>query len=348
MVLLKLYKNLKCFGFIAALIFVPGLLSFFGDETLWIRVAFYSALFFIAFRLLLPKFADYTATLFCVFCMIYFLRYQSAIAPDFGGRLEIGIIAAASISAISYYLRLLAPDGSAAAFLLGAVVFGLGGWGWAIPLILFFILSSLLSKIAEKRRPQFGLIFEKSSRRDKWQVAANGGLAGIVVIINFFYPSVHFYPAYLGILAAVTADTWSTEIGVLFKKRPRLITNFRQVPHGTSGGVTLPGICGGILGALLIGTIGYFSGPAHLHPYLHPLIITAAGMIGNFIDSLIGARFQVQYRCLICGKVTEKMRHCQNSETEFVSGIPWMNNDHVNLFCAMSGGIAAYLFSCII
>ena len=55
--------------------------------------------------------------------------------------------------------------------------------------------------------------------------------------------------------AAVAADTFSSELGILSTSKPRLLTswNLRQVPPGTNGGVTLVGTLAGFAGALVIG-----------------------------------------------------------------------------------------------
>ncbi|KAL8870563.1 MAG: hypothetical protein Q9174_003422, partial [Haloplaca sp. 1 TL-2023] len=54
--------------------------------------------------------------------------------------------------------------------------------------------------------------------------------------------------------AAVAADTFSSELGILSKSRPRLLTswNFREVPPGTNGGITIWGTLAGFLGASTI------------------------------------------------------------------------------------------------
>ena len=58
-----------------------------------------------------------------------------------------------------------------------------------------------------------------------------------------------------GALAAVNADTWSTELGVLSSGRPRLITSLKPVEKGTSGGVSLVGTLAALAGAAL-GLVG--------------------------------------------------------------------------------------------
>ena len=54
--------------------------------------------------------------------------------------------------------------------------------------------------------------------------------------------------------AAVAADTFSSELGILSTSRPRLLTSwtFREVPPGTNGGVSLTGTLAGFGGALII------------------------------------------------------------------------------------------------
>ena len=54
--------------------------------------------------------------------------------------------------------------------------------------------------------------------------------------------------------AAVAADTFSSELGILSRNRPRLLTswNFREVPPGTNGGITFRGTMAGFLGAATI------------------------------------------------------------------------------------------------
>lgn len=56
--------------------------------------------------------------------------------------------------------------------------------------------------------------------------------------------------------AAVAADTFSSELGILSKSHPRLITswNLRRVPPGTNGGVTLWGLVAGLMGSLVVTT----------------------------------------------------------------------------------------------
>ncbi len=252
-------------------------------------------------------------------------------------QLTLGLVFALVIAATTYRLHFLSESGAVMTFLLGTVVFGMGGWQYSLPILAFFILSSLLSKLGKQEKKKLAQTFQKSSQRDMWQVLANGGLAGMVVLIwNYARVDWLFY-LYLGSLSAVTADTWSTEIGFFSKKLPRSILNFKPVPHGTSGGLTLLGTTAGFLGAVVITLVGWFSASEMRIQFPTLVVISVAGLVGGFFDSLLGATVQAQFKCPHCHKITEKVNHCGNFRTEHVTGWRWMDNDLVNLGAAVMG-----------
>ena len=68
---------------------------------------------------------------------------------------------------------------------------------------------------------------------------------------------------YCAAFAAANADTWATELGVVSKRQPRLITTFKTVEKGTSGGVTLLGTISALAGAGLIGGVAFLFSPSY-------------------------------------------------------------------------------------
>ena len=264
----------------------------------------------------------------------------SQIDPE---QLLTAVVLAAGVAGISLYARLLSPSGSAATFLLASLIFGLGGVQWSVPILTFFISSSVLSRVGKKKKASFQLIFEKTDTRDAGQVAANGGVAGALIICSFFFPTQSdWYLLYLASLAAATADTWGTELGLLSNSLPHSIMTWKKVDPGTNGAVSMAGLAGGATGALVIALSGYFwLNRSDLS--LTIAIITMAGVVGSLIDSLFGATLQSRFRCTVCGKITERVVHCATPTTP-VGGVRWIGNDIVNWVCASAGPLSILLF----
>jgi uncharacterized protein (TIGR00297 family) len=246
---------------------------------------------------------------------------------------------------LSFYFKFLHISGVVIVFLLGTIIFGFGGIPFALPILVFFILSSLLSKVGRKRKKLIESVFEKTGTRDYAQVLANGLLPALIVLIIFFTGYNYLYLIYLTAIAVAMADTWATELGIFSKHRPRLITSFKQVEHGTSGAVSLLGTLASILGSLIIAVTGIIfinDFEIHIGYVAYLSIITLSGLSGSLIDSLIGATIQGQYKCKICMKTTEKTVHC-GTESLLIKGKAFFNNDLVNFVSIAIISIITYI-----
>lgn len=261
---------------------------------------------------------------------------------DLAVRIPIGLFAAGAIAFSGARGRLLAPSGAWATFLLGSVVFGLGGLAWSIPLIMFFLPSSLLSLYGRRRvRERYDQVFEKGATRDAGQVWANGGVAGAIVLLHLLLPDDRLFIAYLGSLAAAAADTWGTEVGVLGHGVVVSVARVRRVEPGTSGGVSLTGTLGAVAGALCVAASGAFW---TVDPVTTIGMVVIAGVVGMLADSLVGGTLQAGYRCVLCGATTERTMHCDRP-TRLEHGLSRVDNDLVNLVCCATGAIVAYAVS---
>ena len=255
-----------------------------------------------------------------------------------------GFLLALAISFLAYRLHSLNKSGAFGALILGTVVFGIGGIPWAILLLTFFITSSLLSRAFKKRKQGLEEKFSKGHERDAGQVFANGGLGMLFVLIHELDPGSSIaWVGFAASLAAVNADTWATELGVLNPTPPRMITDLRKrVEKGTSGGISLIGTLASLAGAVVIAL------PASLLTYNWSLfpIITLAGLAGSLFDSLLGATVQAMYFCPTDNKETEKHPlHTCGTETVHIRGWKWLNNDWVNLACSAFGVAIALLLN---
>lgn len=277
-------------------------------------------------------------------------------------QLFIGLILAFTLSFLAYRMNALTPGGTAAAVLLGTLVFGLGGLEASILLLVFFLSSSVLSRVAKSRKAGLEENYSKSSRRDAGQVLANGGLAGVFVVLHGFFPAATW--PWLGAaaaLAAANADTWATELGVLSPNSPRRITTGRPVERGASGGVSLVGLLAALGGAMLEAAAfvivwpetALLSGAAIPHGLAMAaawfLLVTLAGLAGSLIDSLLGATLQAIYYCPVCLKETERHPiHSCGNRTSRMRGLYWLNNDWVNTACTLSGSLIALIIYFVI
>ncbi|MFZ5515559.1 MAG: DUF92 domain-containing protein [Candidatus Zhuqueibacterota bacterium] len=257
-----------------------------------------------------------------------------------------GLLFALFIAAVSLRMRFLSGSGAVSTFLLGVIIFGTGNWEFSLPILLFFFLSSLLSKTGKKWKQKFADTFQKGGQRDIGQVLANGGIAGLIVLIWNYFPGDVWYFAFIGAVAAVTADTWATEIGVFSKKSPRAILNLKPVAPGTSGGISILGIAGALMGSFVIVFIGRLVTTRYHGMEQGELLFIAlifSGLAGSIVDSFLGATVQAQYQCPACGKQTEKKIHCGSHATKLISGFQRFDNDVVNAVCAFAGAIIAGL-----
>ncbi|RKZ52126.1 MAG: DUF92 domain-containing protein [Candidatus Parabeggiatoa sp. nov. 2] len=252
----------------------------------------------------------------------------------------IGFLLGALMGYVAWRVKALSVSGAWAATVVGGLIFGLGGLSWAMLLLTFFISSSALSHTFSRRKANLSEKFAKGSQRDWAQVFANGGLGALLVIVHVFFPE-QLWPwlAYAGAMATVNADTWATELGVLSKKLPRLITTGQVVDRGTSGGVTLLGTLATLAGAALIALVtGLFTPPVALSLF----VISLAGLAGSLLDSLLGATLQAIYECLHCATETERHpQHTCGRETLLAHGWWWLNNDLVNFFSSIFGAVVA-------
>ena len=277
--------------------------------------------------------------------------------PDRAGAAPwlIGLAGSLAIGVTALRQRALTRSGAAAAVLVGTLLYALGSLVWFAVLVAFFASSSAFTFWKKRARSEAEEAYEKSGTRDAGQVFANGLPGAILCALNAAWPDPLWLAAYLGVMAAVTADTWATELGGLSRALPRQILTGQPVPAGTSGGVTWLGTLAGGAGACFIGACaagclylvpepGMSAAPANLAG-LGRLAAAAAigGIAGSAADSLLGATLQRMYRCEVCGRTVERREHC-GTPTLPAGGLPWMNNDAVNVLSSLVGGAIATLF----
>jgi len=254
-------------------------------------------------------------------------------------QLIIGFLFAIIIAYLAYRARSLDRSGTFAALLVGTLIFGMGGWQWAILLLTFFITSSGLSRAFKDRKREANEKYAKGGQRDAGQVFGNGAIPTLFAVLHFLFPETTWpWLGFAASLAAVNADTWATELGVLNPTSPRLITDLRKiVEKGTSGGVSFVGTLASLAGAGLIGLLAVILSPTRID-WSFFLWVTAAGLFGALFDSLLGATVQAIYYCPSCQKETERNpTHSCGTPTSQIRGWKWLDNDWINFACGAFG-----------
>lgn len=248
--------------------------------------------------------------------------------------LVIGIISSFIIALVAYKKKSLNASGVVAAIILGTAIFSFGGIIPFILMLVFFISSSIISKIGKNKKRNLDKIQEKGDARDFVQVIANGGLALICLLLFQITKDIKFFIASAVSFAASNSDTWASEIGVLSKGKTISIITGREIEKGVSGGVSLLGTVAALLGATVIGLLYTILNIAFLgydkNCFEILLLIVVLGFLGSIVDSILGVTVQGHYINESNGNVTEK-KFNGKKENNLKSGYKFINNDVVNI-----------------
>ncbi|KAK8049350.1 integral membrane protein DUF92-domain-containing protein [Apiospora phragmitis] len=201
---------------------------------------------------------------------------------------------------------------------------------WNLPFMLlcvFFLAGTRVTKVKKDVKAGLTLSSQGSSGgegpRTHVQVLANSFVASALTLLHAYQlhlrrgavakgelPAGSFCYSWgkgdllvIGIIAnyaAVAADTFSSELGILSQSEPRLITSLslRKVPRGTNGGRHA-------LGDASAGQVG--GGPAWTVGQKVTLAwgLTVCGALGSLLDSFLGGIFQRSVRDARSGKIVE-------------------------------------------
>lgn len=185
----------------------------------------------------------------------------------------------------------LSLPASFAGGLTGYLVFAGTGFGGLLMLGAFFILGTLATahgKAAKAGIPGDGIHPEQ---RKTGQVFGNGGVAALLGILAFIDPAhnVSLYTMMLaGSLASATADTLSSELGMVYGRNFYNVLSLKKDQKGLDGVVSIEGTLLGAAGAVVIAVIyslffGFGKGS---------VLIAVAGIVGNLMDSILGASLE--------------------------------------------------------
>jgi uncharacterized protein (TIGR00297 family) len=247
------------------------------------------------------------------------------------------------VAIIVWRLRLLSTGGAITAAALG-VATAQAGVAWIVLLLLFFVSSVLLSRVGrDTKRHRSANVIAKGGARDARQVMANGAVFGASALLAASMPAYAFdaRALALGALAAATADTWGTEIGMLSRSAPRSVMTLAPLEPGMSGGVTVLGLAATLLGAAIISASAVALDWSRTVAYSGVL----GGVVGAMSDSVLGATLQHRRRSVRTGHMTERLTDHDGTATIAARGVSWFDNDAVNAAAtAIGAGVSLVAF----
>ena len=265
-----------------------------------------------------------------------------------------GLIFSIIVTKMSIKLKVIRKSASITSIITGLLV-SLSGLISVTIFLVFLTYCSIVTRIGVNRKRELNLDYDILGRNSK-QVIAVGFPPAILSLLATITYVLHLpslcrvlLTLYLTSLATSCADTFASEIGVLSKSKPRLITNLRYVVDvGTSGGITMLGELSSILGATLIAISSYLV-VKYLNllpsPWIYlkevnllklTLIVLVCGYLGEVLDSVYGALLQPKFYCPKCKVLTEHKVHVCGFETIKVKSSPNLSNEFINALSIVS------------
>jgi uncharacterized protein (TIGR00297 family) len=164
------------------------------------------------------------------------------------------------------------------AVLFGAILLFCGGAGYLVLMLAFFFLAITVTKYEYEIKKDMGLYEHERG----WEnVLSNGLLPSILAALS---PMTGPMP-FIASMAAVSADKFGSELGVLDPHDPLSLFTLKPVKPGTSGAMSVMGTVGSLAGSAAIGVCSIFL--FGLNP-TQAVLVSAAGLAGSVVDTAFG------------------------------------------------------------
>lgn len=234
------------------------------------------------------------------------------------------------ISALTLHKKALTPAAALAASGMLILLTALGGAA-EIGALLGMYLTVFAADLAFGKRAEAATrqVYEAAGPRGFYQIAANGSAACLCLVLWFGSGQAAFRVGYYTAVYEILADSLASDVGVLSRRPPRDICTWRPVERGISGGVSPLGL---LVSAGACTAAGTLTGVLVWHRAALGAVTALVPFLGMLLDSVLGSRFQVQYRCAVCGAPTERHTHC-GQPVLAVRGGRRLSNGQVNFLC---------------
>ena len=203
-------------------------------------------------------------------------------------RMLIVLLAIVAVALLCVKAGKLTLPAAEMATLVGFLVALGAGPGGLLLLAIFFVLG--VKATSHKKHLKMVPGAAHPERRNAGQVFANGGVAAITALLAELDPAREdlYFVMLAASLASATADTLSSELGMVYGRRFFNIITLRKEPKGLDGVVSLEGTLLGAAGALVIAVAFAF----FTYRGMNVLFVFIAGITGNLADSVLGATLE--------------------------------------------------------
>ena len=224
-----------------------------------------------------------------------------------------GVAITVPITGVAYIARAVDRSGAVAGVLLATVLYAYAAWPGLVMLGGLMVVGTGVTRLGYARKEALGVAEGRGGRRGIGSVVANAGAGVAFAFLAGVTPySGAFTIAMVAAFATALFDTTATEFGQAFGRRHVLVTTWRAVPEGTTGGVSMVGTMAGVLGATLLAGVGW---AMDLVAGTAVLAVIFGAFCGSTLDSFLGA---------ITGKGNRSDHHLRNlANTVAGAGVAW-------------------------
>ena len=213
-----------------------------------------------------------------------------------------------SLSALK--AKIADESGLMSATLIGLITIVYTDIRYFLVLLAFYVIGSAVTKYRYSLKAERGIAEQAGGARGFANVFSNS-LPALFFAMNYgVFKMDVFSVAFTASVATALGDTMASEVGKTADK-VYLITNFKRVKPGESGGISLIGEVSAFLGCFIVSFTAFLLGIVNLKGLI---IATIFGFIGVHVDSFLGATLEKK-------------------------GV--LNNAGVNLFATLSSGLLA-------
>lgn len=224
-----------------------------------------------------------------------------------------------------------------AALVLGVIMFYYDGPVTFFAIIFFFITSAILEHYhnipKEEKIKSFVQVMENAIPFIMFGLMFYGTSSEVALVCLFTA------------IAGACADTWGSGIGYYSKEKVLNVLTFKPIKKGESGGITMLGTFGELLGALAIALMSLLFGGTNM--VARCLIVFVFGFFTAYLDSVFGILLQVKYY----NKKTGDLRETKPKDMdgyEKISGYGFIDNSMVNFLTIMISSLLAGMLAFLV